>query len=58
MTFITHLALAGVPLTVAQKLARHSDPRLTSNVYTSLSLTELQGAVESLSANAGPKAAG
>ena len=29
MTFITHLALAGVPLTVAQKLAAHSDPRLT-----------------------------
>jgi hypothetical protein len=43
---------------VAQKLARHSDPRLTSNVYTSLSLTQLQGAVESLSANSGPNAAG
>jgi integrase len=31
-TFITNLSLGGVPLAVAQKLARHSDPRLTSNV--------------------------
>jgi integrase len=61
-TFITHLSLGGVPLAVAQKLARHSDPRLTSNVYTSLSLAELQKAVQALPPTgtdpAGPKAAG
>lgn len=48
VSFITQLSLGGVPLAVAQKLARHSDPRLTSNVYTSLGLAELQKAVESL----------
>jgi integrase len=48
VSFITHLALGGVPLAVAQKLARHSDPRLTSNVYTSLSLAELHRAVQAL----------
>jgi integrase len=48
VSFITHLALGGVSLAVAQKLARHSDPRLTSNVYTSLSLAELHRAVQAL----------
>ena len=38
----------GVPHAVAQKLARHSGPRLTSNVYTSLSLADLHKAVEAL----------
>jgi integrase len=49
-TFITTLALSGVPLTVAQKLARHSDPRLTANTYTHLGLADLGRAVESLPA--------
>jgi integrase len=61
VSFITHLSLGGVPLAVAQKLARHSDPRLTSNVYTSLSLAELHKAVQALpptgTAPAGPKPA-
>jgi integrase len=48
VSFITHLSLGGVPLAIAQKLARHSDPRLTSNVYTSLSLAELHKAVQAL----------
>jgi integrase len=48
VSFITHLALGGVPLVVARKLARHSDPRLTSNAYTSLSLAELHRAVQAL----------
>lgn len=48
VSFITHLALTGVGLAVAQKLARHSDPRLASNVYTSLGLAELHKAVETL----------
>lgn len=50
VSFITHLSLGGVPLAVAQKLARHSDPRLTANVYTSLGLADLHRAVESLPA--------
>jgi site-specific recombinase XerD len=62
VSFITHFSLGGVPLAVAQKLARHSDPRLTSNVYTSLSLAELHKAVQALpatgAARADPKAAG
>jgi site-specific recombinase XerD len=61
VSFITHLALGGVPLAVAQKLARHSDPRLTSNAYTSLSLAELHRAVQALPATGttppGPQAA-
>ena len=35
------LARAGVSLQAAQKLARHSDPRLTANTYTSLSTDDL-----------------
>ena len=31
--YISALALAGVPVKVAQTLARHSDPKLTMNVY-------------------------
>ena len=46
--FITNLARAGVPLATAQKLARHSDPKLTSNVYTHLSVHDEAGAVGSL----------
>jgi integrase len=29
----TRLAKAGVPLTVAQRVMRHSDPKLTANFY-------------------------
>ena len=50
VSYVTNLALGGVPLAVAQKLARHSDPRLTANVYTQLGLNELSRAVESLPA--------
>jgi len=46
--FISNLAKAGVTLATAQKLARHSDPRLTSNVYTHLELADQQEAIESL----------
>ena len=34
VTFISGLALAGVPLAQAQKLARHSTPMLTATVYS------------------------
>jgi len=35
-TFATSLARADVPLTQTQRLMRHSDPKLTANVYTDL----------------------
>ncbi|MBL8825955.1 MAG: site-specific integrase [Planctomycetaceae bacterium] len=47
-TFISNLAKAGVSLTMAQKLARHSDPKLTANVYTVLGVLDHAAAVESL----------
>jgi hypothetical protein len=40
----------GTPLATAQKLARHSDPRLAANVYTHLGLADLARAVENLPA--------
>ena len=60
VSFVSSLALAGVPLAVAQKLARHSDPRLTANVYTCLGLADLSRAVESLPPlpGASPEASG
>jgi hypothetical protein len=54
VTFITHLALGGVPLAVTQKLARHSDPWLTSNVYTSLGLADLHRPAEACRRQAQP----
>src|SRR5262249_42009102 len=48
LTFGTCLALAGVPLPVTQRLMRHSDPKLTSNIYTDVRIFDLQGAVESI----------
>ena len=47
-TFITLLGRQGVPLTIAQKLARHSDPRLTANRYTHLELREKEEAIHGL----------
>lgn len=46
--FVTDLGRAGVPLTTAQKLARHSDPKLTANLYTHLSAVDLASSVDSL----------
>jgi hypothetical protein len=48
MTFASHLARAGVPLRTAQALMRHSDPKLTANVYTDVGMLDTAGAVESL----------
>ena len=36
-TFATRLAAQGVPQRLAQELMRHSDPRLTANIYTDVS---------------------
>lgn len=46
--FITALARAGVSLVVAQKLARHSTPTLTSNYYTHLEQKDLAEGVAKL----------
>ncbi len=45
VTFATDLARADVSLAMAQKLMRHSDPRLTANVYTKLELHDAHAAV-------------
>ena len=47
-TFITNLARAGVSPKTAQTLARHSDIRLTMNVYTHTDLAEKAEAVSRL----------
>ncbi len=47
-TFISNLSRAGVPLAVAQKLARHSDPRLTASRYTHVELGEQAAAIATL----------
>ena len=47
-TFITSLARAGVHPAKAQRLARHSSVNLTMNVYTSLNVDDLRGAVDAL----------
>ncbi len=47
-TFITNLARAGVAPKTAQTLARHSDIRLTMDVYTHIDLAEKTAAVRQL----------
>ncbi len=46
--FATRLAQAGTPVHVAQKLLRHSDPKLTLNIYTHTRLEDMAVAVNSL----------
>jgi hypothetical protein len=46
--FVTSLALVGVSLVKSQKLARHSTPNLTANVYTKPELDDLRVEVEKL----------
>jgi len=45
MSFCTWLKEAGVDLRDAHALMRHSDPRLTSSVYTDIRLRDLRDAV-------------
>src|SRR4029079_2682654 len=47
-TFGTMLARSGVPMRTAQQLMRHSDIRLTANLYVDPALLDLQGAVEAI----------
>jgi len=48
MTFCSNLSAAGVPLQTAQAAMRHSDPKLTANVYTDIDLLDVHGAMNSL----------
>ena len=48
VTYITLLVKGGASVKVAQELARHSDPKLTMNVYTRLGVHDLAGALENL----------
>ena len=47
-TTATLLARASVPLTVAQRMLRHADPRLTANVYTRVDLADLRAGIARL----------
>ena len=47
-TFCTHLAMNEVDVRVATKLMRHTDPRLTQNIYTDPALLDMKAAVEKL----------
>jgi len=49
-TFGTNLARGGVALQLAQRLMRHSDPKLTSSVYTVLSRDDERAAIAVLPA--------
>jgi integrase len=49
-TFATRLARNGTSPAIAQKLMRHSDIRLTMNLYTHLDLADAAGAVAALPA--------
>jgi len=44
-TTATLLARAGAPLVVAQRILRHSDPRLTANVYSRVDLGDLRDGI-------------
>lgn len=46
--FVTSLIRAGVPLAAVQRLARHSTPVLTANLYTRLRLADLADGVARL----------
>lgn len=49
-TAATRLARAGVPVSVAQRVLRHSDPKLTMSLYSHLGVMDTTAAVESLPA--------
>ena len=50
MTFITLIVKGGASAKVAQHLARHSDPNLTLNTYTSLGLHDVVAGLDGLPA--------
>ena len=48
VTFGTNLARSGASMRVAQSALRHTDPKLTANVYTDPALLDVEGAIERL----------
>jgi integrase len=44
--YITRLVMSGTPVSVSQRLARHSDPKLTLQVYAEVTLSDEQQALE------------
>jgi integrase len=52
--YITALAKAGTPIKTLQTLARHSDPKLTLNVYTHLTIHDTAAALDALPDLSGP----
>jgi integrase len=53
--YVTELARAGVPITLARDLARHSDIRLTAGIYSHVNLSEKAAAVNGIAFDAEPK---
>ena len=47
-TYATMLNAAGVPLATAQRLMRHSDPKLTTNIYTKTPIEDKAAAIARL----------
>lgn len=47
-TYITLLVKSGASVKIVQELARHSDPKLTLNIYSKLGVHELSGALDRL----------
>jgi len=52
------LARAGAPLVVAQRILRHSDPRLTANVYSRVDLGDLRAGLNRIDIHGDPQARG
>ncbi len=48
-TFVSALCRSGAPLATAQRLARHSDPRLTTNIYNHVEMEEKATAIQAVS---------
>lgn len=55
-TTATLLARAGVGLVVAQRILRHSDPRLTPNIYSRVDLADLQAGIDRMGIPGAPAA--
>jgi len=47
-TTATLLARAGVSLVVAQRMLRHTDPRLTANIYSRVDIGDLRAGINRL----------
>jgi len=58
VTFCSQLAAAGVPLRTAQAAMRHSDPKLTANVYTGPTLLDIGKAVAQTPGNTSERVRG